>query len=593
MVPKIGEYWLVGELARGGMGNVYLAVTRGPRGFSKLVVMYVTMFLDEARLAARLVHPNIVQTNEVGSDGRRQFLVMEFLEGRSLRRIGQRLGRRMPLGAHLRTIAESLAGLHHAHEMRDLDGRPLSIVHRDVSPLNVFVTFTGQAKVLDFGVAKALDSSLETRVGMVKGRVAYMAPEQARGAKVDRRADVYAAGVMIWEAVAERRLWPGLGDAEILPRLFEGNPPALRSVRPDVPADLEAICARAMAHRPDDRHPTADELQRDLEAHLARRQDDIGMRALGALIAREFNEEQRFMSAAVEATLRRLNEDDAPEQSPSSLTPVVDSMPDARPGPERSLREPSRLFFEDVPPSRRATTDPARAPHKSVSLARSVPALSATLPPSGASATPSTRAPAMLLSVAGALLLAAVLLSPAFHRSAAPALTTPAWPLWPASPAASASSGAADPSGKTRATTALVEPEPDSVDLVVEVTPAGADIALDGVPVGSAPLRRRYVKDGRSHSVDAAAPGYEAKTEIVTFTNDVSVDMTLDHKSSNPAPRAAPRRRRPLTDPPGNAPAQGPGHGAGRPLTLDRDPLPRARATPARPIATDSPYGPF
>jgi len=204
--------------------------SKAPRDFEKLVVVkelkpemcddevFVTMFLEEARLAARLIHPNIVQTNEVGTDGSRHFMVMEFLDGRSLHRCCRQFVDRdqFAIGAHLRIIAETLHGLHHAHELTDYDGRWLGIIHRDVSPLNVFVTFDGQTKLLDFGIAKAADSSLETRTGILKGRIAYMAPEQAMGATTDRRADIYSIGVMIWEAAAGRRMWQSMSDVQVL-----------------------------------------------------------------------------------------------------------------------------------------------------------------------------------------------------------------------------------------------------------------------------------------------------------------------------------------------------------------------------------------
>src|SRR5580704_8184150 len=275
---EIGRYRIVAELARGGMGIVHLAVSQGPGGFNKLLVVkelkpelardetYVAMFLDEARLAARLAHPNIVQTLEVGSEGSRHYMVMEYLDGRSLHRTIRRFrdSGGFPVGAHLRVLAESLLGLHHAHELVDFDGQPLDIVHRDVSPLNVFVTFDGQTKIIDFGIAKSVDSSLETKTGVLKGRVAYMAPEQAWGHEVDRRCDVYSAGVMIWEAAAGRRLWPGMGDVEILARLLREPPPTLCTVRPDAPEDLEAICARAMEKRPEERYSSTAELLEDL-----------------------------------------------------------------------------------------------------------------------------------------------------------------------------------------------------------------------------------------------------------------------------------------------------------------------------------------
>jgi len=315
--PDIGKYHLIAELARGGMGNVYLAVTRGPGGFHKLLVvkelrpefaddeMYVAMFLEEARLAARLTHPNIVQTNEVGSDGKRHYMIMEYLDGRSLYRVVKHFARTtgFPVGAQLRVIAEALVGLHYAHELCGFDGEPLGIVHRDVSPLNVLVTFDGQAKALDFGVAKSVDSSLETQAGVLKGRIAYMAPEQARGGKCDRRVDVYAAGVMIWEAAAGRRLWAGKSDLEILTKTLGEGPPRLRSVNPKAHPDLDALCARAMAIEPGDRHPTAEALLDDLAGHLQRRGDAMSMREIGAIVSGAFEPERRRMREIIEDVL--------------------------------------------------------------------------------------------------------------------------------------------------------------------------------------------------------------------------------------------------------------------------------------------------
>lgn len=320
-LPEIGRYHLVAELARGGMGIVHLAATQGLGGFNKLLVvkelrpelaneeLYVRMFLDEARLAARLTHRNIVQTIEVGSENARHYMVMEYLDGRSLHRIVRRFQQQrggFPVGAHLRIIAESLLGLQYAHDLRDFDGEPLGIVHRDVSPLNVLVTFDGQAKLVDFGIAKSTDSSQETKTGVLKGRVAYMAPEQAWGSSVDRRADVYSVGVMIWEAAAGRRLWPDKSDVEILARLLKEDAPTLRTVRPEAPEDLTAICARAMAKRPEDRYASAAELLDDLETHLSRRRDAMTMREIGSLVTNAFAEERRKMAALVEEAVARV-----------------------------------------------------------------------------------------------------------------------------------------------------------------------------------------------------------------------------------------------------------------------------------------------
>jgi serine/threonine-protein kinase len=336
LAPELGKYHLIAELARGGMGNVYLAVAQGPGGFHKLLVVkelrpeltddetYIAMFLEEARLAARLTHPNIVQTNEVDSDGSRHYMIMEYLDGRSLHRVAKYLARQggLPIGAHLRVIANALLGLHYAHELCGFDGEPLGIVHRDMSPLNLLVTFDGQTKVLDFGIAKAVDTSLETQAGVLKGRIAYMAPEQARGGKVDRRADVYAAGVMIWEAAAGRRLWRGMTDVEILTKTLGQGPPRLRSVQPSAPSDLDALCARAMAIDPANRHATAAALLAQLDEHLMSRDDAMSMREIGAVVSRAFEPERQRMNAIIEDVLVRMRA--APR---SGVMPTLASRP--------------------------------------------------------------------------------------------------------------------------------------------------------------------------------------------------------------------------------------------------------------------------
>jgi serine/threonine protein kinase len=321
MAAELGKYQLIAELARGGMGNVYLAALCGPGGFNKLLVVkqlkpelshdetYIAMFFEEARLAARLVHPNIVQTNEVSSSEVKPFyMAMEYLDGRSLMRIVRRFAKEggLPVGAQLRVISDALLGLHYAHELRGFDGEPLGIVHRDVSPLNLMVTFDGQAKLVDFGIAKAFDSSFETQAGVLKGRIAYMAPEQAVGAKADRRADIYSAGVMLWEAAAGRRLWQDMSDVEILTRLLRDGPPRLRDVVPGAPEELDAICARALARDCNDRYATAAELHQDLEAHIAGRHDKMTMRQIGALVGITFAEERQELNQIIHETLQRV-----------------------------------------------------------------------------------------------------------------------------------------------------------------------------------------------------------------------------------------------------------------------------------------------
>ncbi|AKU94278.1 serine/threonine protein kinase [Labilithrix luteola] len=330
MMPslELGKYRLIIELAEGGMGHVYLAVAEGPLGFNKLAVVkelkpslieehgFLDMFLDEARLSAKLNHPNVVQTNEVGVESGRAFFAMEYLEGQSLVRVRSRLGKAgsLPVGTHLRVIAEACSGLHYAHELRDFDGTALGVVHRDVSPHNVFVTYDGHVKIVDFGVAKVLGRSQETGVGVLKGKLPYMAPEQIRGVSLDRRVDVFALGAMLWEAVSGDRMWNKLQPEVVMSRLLAGDIPKLAEAAPDTPPRLLAIVDKATAASADDRFQTADELRREIEAYLGEVQEgnNESLRDLGRTMADAFGSERVQVNRAVREQLRRLRETSAP-----------------------------------------------------------------------------------------------------------------------------------------------------------------------------------------------------------------------------------------------------------------------------------------
>jgi serine/threonine-protein kinase len=593
VVHELGKYTLVAELARGGMGIVHLAVAHGPGGFNKLLAVkelkpelaqdqnYVHMFLEEARLAARLTHPNIVQTNEVGSEAQRHYMVMEFLDGRSLHRVARRMADRggLPVAAHLRIVAESLLGLHYAHELRDFDGQQLGIVHRDVSPLNVFLTFDGQTKVIDFGIAKAVDSSLETQTGVLKGRVAYMAPEQAWGAKVDRRADIYSAGVMLWEAAAGRRLWPGMSDVEILTRVLREGAPRLRAVCPDAPDDLQAICDRAMAKQAADRYETAAELLEDLDAHLASRDDQMTMREIGALVSGAFAEERRRMNVAIEETLVRVRT--GPR---SGVIPTLDARSDT---PSR------RLVVEDL--SQSSTQWFSRASSRApTGTSVSVPAATTALAPTIAKLAELRRFAPVAAACTGTLLLVVVILAsllrerpPAVSSSPVPPAVAP---LVLAQPVAreELSPGAA--------------PVRDFVEVTVRVSPPSAQIAVDGAVAANNPLLARFPRDGQAHHVMAFADGFEPKWREVSFANDVSLEIVLDRHA--PPVAQAPPARRIVTPQPQvvgrSAKAvvvQASAAPAAEPPSPPPAPAPRAEVNPAgghsplRPIQTSNPYG--
>jgi serine/threonine protein kinase len=297
----LGRYRLIAEIGRGGMATVYLAVAQGMARVHKLLVIkellpefatdprYVQMFLSEARLATRLHHPNIVQTIEIGQDGSRYYLVMEYLAGQPLNTIGSRAHKKsveFPLRLRLRVISEVLAALHYLHELQDYGGTKLDIVHRDVSPHNIFVTYDGAAKLMDFGVAKVASAGGES----VVGKAQYMAPEQARAERIDRRADVFSMGVILWEAIAKRRLWKGSGTDEIFRELLKRSPMLpIRSVVPDVPDALAAICARALAMDVHERYADCLVFQTDLDRFVATLPEGpASMRELGSFVGELF-----------------------------------------------------------------------------------------------------------------------------------------------------------------------------------------------------------------------------------------------------------------------------------------------------------------
>ncbi|HEX8954043.1 MAG TPA: serine/threonine-protein kinase, partial [Polyangia bacterium] len=277
----IGKYEVLQRLAAGGMAEIFLARVVGVLGFDKLVVIkrilphlasrhdFIQMFLDEARIATTLDHANIVQTHEVGVHGKSYFMVMEYLAGEDVRSIVRRIAgsatARVPL-EHALTIAVGVAaGLHYAHEKRDRDGKPLDIVHRDVTPQNVIVTYDGAVKLLDFGIAKASNRINETRSGSFKGKVPYMSPEQCRGEPLDRRSDLFSLGILLHELTLCRRLFRGETDFQILKQIAEGPIVRPRAVDAAYDARLEAIVMKALERDPARRFQTARQLQQALE----------------------------------------------------------------------------------------------------------------------------------------------------------------------------------------------------------------------------------------------------------------------------------------------------------------------------------------
>jgi serine/threonine-protein kinase len=302
-----GKYELISRLAAGGMAEIFLARTKSIQGFEKYLVIkkilrnrtndpeFVRMFLDEARVAATLDHPNIVQIYDVGHIESEYYIAMEYLRGHNLIEIvraGAKLGYSKPPLEHVMSILSGVcAGLHYAHEKRDFQGRPLEIVHRDITPQNVVVTFDGAVKVVDFGIAKAATREVETLAGTLKGKIGYMSPEQCRGLAVDRRSDLFAVGIILYELTTGKRLYHERSDFETLKKIIEGPVPSPRDILPFYPAALNTIVTRCLQKSADDRYQTARDLHADLDAFSRDNQLVTGTVPLAQYMERIFADE--------------------------------------------------------------------------------------------------------------------------------------------------------------------------------------------------------------------------------------------------------------------------------------------------------------
>jgi len=545
-----GKYRLIASLGHGGMADVYLAVVTGPAGFSKLQVIkrlrqeltededHLEMFLDEAKLAARLNHPNVVQTFEVGKEEGEYYLAMEYLEGAPLNRLASRARSNPALpGVLLRIVADTLAGLHHAHELKDYDGTPLNIVHRDATPHNIFVTYDGQTKVVDFGIAKASTRSNETRAGVLKGKVGYMAPEQARCLPLDRRADIFALGIVLWEMLAGRKMWDRQSDMEVLHRVAMGTLPQLGEVRPDTPPELARICARALALDPKDRYATAAEMRGELLAYMDGAGLKVSVEDVGQYVSKLFADKREEIRGVIERQLSKLSmqQDGALPELANAPEPESMSLPKLESGS-------GRVSLTDKGSGRVGAGGTGRMRHASGSMNN--PSLRSIPPPVPMTQEMTLPAPAAssskrLVVALGAMALLAGLAAFFFLASKR---GSDARPVAEASPAPIATAGvAAQPTAEpapSPAGSAAAAAKGEMIEIKVRAIPAQADIFLDGARLPANPFTGRFPADGLSHRLHAEAVDHRTAGKIVTFDRNGSIDLVLEPKSGSTASRA-------------------------------------------------------
>ncbi|HKO49037.1 MAG TPA: serine/threonine-protein kinase [Polyangiaceae bacterium] len=518
MVGQIGQYRvfskyrLIARLGSGGMAEVFLAVTGNPRSFNKLQVLkvlrpdlpereradFVRMFQDEGRLAARLSHPNIVQSHEVGSEEGHEFIAMEYLEGQPLSNVQDRAWREeqpgFPLDMQLHVLTLVLEGLEYAHNLADYGDRQLNIVHRDVSPQNVFITYSGHVKLVDFGIAKTLESS-KTRAGVVKGKVPYMSPEQVLGGAIDRRADLFSVGVMLWEAIASRAMHGTASVYEILRRLVQGELPPIREAVPEVPEALATIVDRALSPKPDQRYPDAGAFREDLVSFLDGRR--VTTRAIGERVSLLFADERREINDVIRSAMSEASADTEVGSGPFNEVHLLPTL---------------KVL------AARATTNQNTGPTTAPST---TPPLQTTPPPVQMATPQHPKAPAgkPRIALLAGLALAAVLvlLVIIFRGSGQPMATS----LNAAMPGPAASVGAA-------------------VRLNVRAHPSTALLQLDGKALGPSPYAGAQPRDGKQHELVVSADGYRTRTLNVQFDHDVDLEVGLaqDQATDAVSPKA-------------------------------------------------------
>ncbi len=506
---QLGKHRIVAKLATGGMASVYLARLVGPANFENLVVLkrmlphlaedpkFREMFADEARTVARIRHPNVVRTFELVDERDELYLVMEYLEGETLQKLCRTLAVQketlsIPLACHV--VAEAAAGLHAAHELQGEEGENLGVVHRDVSPHNLFVGFDGSVKVIDFGIAKSLDQANQTSTGEVKGKFAYMSPEQVAGQATSRRTDVFALGVVLWEMLAFRRLFARENQLVTMRAVADEETPPPSHYVSTVPKALDEICSKCLAKRPEDRYASMLELRRDLLAYLRTTGAHDAQGEIASMMQTLFERSIAQRKELVRASRRE----------------------DTRTGRMPSLEKGPAEEASGIPVS----IDPvAPVPARQSALAPEAPTGRRVWIVGGTIA----------IAIALALVVGTALLSSGRSPGTTPAPSElAAAPEHPPAPQPSA--------------TPPEEPEPPpptlaSIALTIESDPPGALVAIDGIARGNAPLTVPIPTGAEPLSLELTLAG--RRTTTTRFVPDHDQTLRIDLPRSGRASGAS------------------------------------------------------
>jgi serine/threonine protein kinase len=545
---KFGKYLLLERVAVGGMAEVFVAKAFGVEGFERLLAIkkilptmgedeeFISMFVDEARIAVQLAHPNIVQVLELGKSEDTLFIAMEYISGRDLRQLMERFRRRqkpLPLAQAAYVVKEVCEALDHAHNKCDAQGRPLGIVHRDVSPQNVLVSFEGQVKLIDFGIAKAESRLQKTQAGILKGKFSYMSPEQVKGQPLDGRSDLFACGILLWELSCGEKLFSGESDYAVLDKVRMGLVPPPRSRNPLIPDALERVILKALATDPARRYQTASELHDELVRFTVAGDAVFGSRQLASWLRDEFKSEYEKERKRLRAWLAVGR---PPPASPPA-DPVAPTRPDLPPAPKAL----PAVIVADLA---QTPVDPFPAPRREPSELPTIRLEEKAL----ASAENDRFDLSAERTVAPRKLRASALSRPAGAQASR------RWALYAAMPVAL---GLVGVSWVVR-NAAQRDPAPGKLIVMPSPSVDAADLLIDGRPSGQLPPFVHTLAAGR-HRIEVRAAGYKpfsANVEVksgappLELTARLETDppmqvegLVLASRAEQPAPSAPPPAR--------------------------------------------------